>query len=115
MIEVVLASIPDSVLTGHRDQRLPNHASFVFKGIDGNALLAALDFAGFGCSSGSACKTGEPEPSRVLEAIGLSPDYALGSLRVTVGRTTTRRQVDAFLDILPPTVERLRTSTLVAS
>ncbi|MEX1071430.1 MAG: cysteine desulfurase family protein, partial [Anaerolineales bacterium] len=83
VIEGVLNSIPDSRLSGHRQLRLANHASFVFKGVDGNALLMLLDNAGFACSSGSACKTGDPEPSDVLLAMGFSREWALGSLRVT--------------------------------
>jgi cysteine desulfurase len=85
---------------------MPNHTSFVFKGVDGNALLMILDVEGFACSSGSACKTGDPEPSEVLTAIGISPDWALGSLRVTLGSATTAQQVDAFLHVLPGAVRR---------
>ena len=81
----VLESIPDSQLTGHLESRLPQHASFVFKDVDGNLLLTLLDAAGFACSSGSACKTGNPEPSDVMNAIGLSREWGLGSLRVTLG------------------------------
>jgi cysteine desulfurase len=95
-------------LTGHPTLRLANHASFVFKGVDGNALLMLLDDAGFACSSGSACKTGDPEPSEVLLALGLSPDWALGSLRVTLGAHSSEADVDAFLDVLPALVERVR-------
>jgi cysteine desulfurase len=108
IIETVLEIIPDSRLTGHPSERLPNHASFVFKHVDGNALLAALDMAGFACSSGSACKTGLPEPSPTLLALGLDPAWAMGSLRVTVGRTTSVKQVDSFLGALPGVVQRLR-------
>jgi cysteine desulfurase len=108
LIETVLDSIPDARLTGHPSTRLPNHASFVFKGVDGNALLAALDLAGFACSSGSACKTGLPEPSPTLLALGLESDWAMGSLRVTVGRQTTQEQVEDFLQVLPGIVRRLR-------
>jgi cysteine desulfurase len=104
----VLEEIPDAQLTGHPELRLPNHASFVFKGVDGNALLMALDVAGFACSSGSACKTGDPEPSEVLTSLGFSPDWALGSLRVTLGSGTTPEQVEAFLNQLPELVHRLR-------
>lgn len=114
LIERVLSAIPDARLTGHPVQRLPNHASFVFEGIDGNALLAALDLAGFACSSGSACKTGDPEPSGVLLAIGLSPELALGSLRVTIGRPTTSSQIDSFCQALPAVIERLRQNEAVA-
>jgi len=100
--------IPDSQLTGHATQRLPNHASFVFKGVDGNALLMLLDDAGFACSSGSACKTGDPQPSEVLLAMGLSPEWAAGSLRITLGKHTTSAGVDALLAALPSLVERAR-------
>jgi cysteine desulfurase len=108
VIAGVLERIPRSRLTGHPDRRLPNHASFVFEGIDGNELLTGLDMAGYGCSSGSACKTGDPEPSGVVLAIGLPRAWAFGSLRVTVGRATTAEQVDGFLEALPGLVERLR-------
>lgn len=108
LIGAVLESIPDSRPTGHPTQRLPNHASFVFAGVDGNALLTLLDVEGFACSSGSACKTGDPEPSGVLLALGLSRDWALGSLRVTLGTPTTPEEINAFLDILPGAVERVR-------
>lgn len=108
LVGQVLEEIPDARLTGHPTMRLPNHASFVFRNVDGNALLAMLDMAGFACSSGSACKTGNPEPSEVLIALGLSPEWALGSLRVTFGKDTTPEQVDAFLKILPGLIERAR-------
>jgi len=108
IIEGVLSAIPESALTGHRTERLPNHASFVFHGVDGNELLMHLDVAGIAASSGSACKTGDPEPSEVLLALGLSPDWALGSLRITVGRQTTEAQADRLLEVLPGIVQKLR-------
>ena len=77
--------------------------------MDGNFLLTLLDSAGFACSSGSACKTGNPEPSEVMNAIGLSRDWGLGSLRVTLGINTTPADVDSFLDTLPVLVEKART------
>jgi cysteine desulfurase len=108
IIGTVLETIPDSRLTGHMDSRLPHHASFAFHGVDGNLLLTLLDAAGFACSSGSACKTGNPEPSEVMNAIGLSRDWGLGSLRVTLGIQTTATDVDAFVDALPGLVEKAR-------
>lgn len=108
IIAGVSERIPDAQLTGHPDQRLPNHASFVIPGVESNALLAALDLAGFACSAGSACKTGAPEPSRVLTAIGQPRGLALGSLRVTVGRTTTMPDVERFLEALVQVVAQLR-------
>jgi cysteine desulfurase len=67
-----------------------------------------LDVEGFACSSGSACKTGDPEPSDVLTALGLSREWALGSLRVTLGLATTSADIESFLSILPSIVERVR-------
>ena len=104
----VLEEIPDARLTGHPDLRLPNHASFVFKDMDGNLLLTLLDATGFACSSGSACKTGNPEPSEVMAAIGLPSQWGLGSLRVTLGKDSTAAQVEAFLKMLPGLVMKAR-------
>ncbi|MBN8657705.1 MAG: cysteine desulfurase [Anaerolineae bacterium] len=108
IIGSVLETISDSRLTGHPEQRLPNHASFVFKDVDGNLLLQLLDAAGFACSSGSACKTGNPEPSEVITALGYSRDWALGSLRITLGVDTTPEHVDSFLRTLPALVDKAR-------
>ncbi|HLO18006.1 MAG TPA: cysteine desulfurase family protein [Anaerolineales bacterium] len=108
IIGTVLETIPNSRLTGHWELRLPHHASFAFKNTDGNLLLTLLDAAGFACSSGSACKTGNPEPSEVMNAIGLSRDWGLGSLRVTVGRDTTSGDVESFLKALPELVDKAR-------
>ena len=108
IIGSVLETIPEACLTGSPDRRLPNHASFAFRDVDGNLLLTLLDSAGFACSSGSACKTGNPEPSEVMAAIGLSREWGLGSLRVTLGAGTTPAQVEAFLKALPELVEKAR-------
>jgi len=109
IIGAVLETIPHAKLTGYAESRLPNHASFVFQNVDGNLLLTLLDGAGFACSSGSACKTGNPEPSEVMTALGLPRAWGLGSLRVTLGAGTTPAHVDAFLKALPPLVEKART------
>jgi len=108
LIGSILEEIPDVQLTGHPEERLPNHASFIFKGIDGNALLMMLDMEGFACSSGSACKTGNPEPSDVLTSLGFTHDWALGSLRVTLGTYTTSSEIEGFLKVLPKVISRLR-------
>lgn len=108
LIGRVLEEIPNARLTGHPVERLPNHASFVFKGVDGNQLLMMLDAAGFACSSGSACKVGNPKPSDVLEAIGVLPAWNKGSLRVTLGRGTTPEHIDRLMQTLPAIVGRLR-------
>ncbi len=108
VIHQVLTSIPDSQLTGHPVMRLPNHASFVFDRLDGNTLLMMLDVRGFACSSGSACKTGSPQPSEVLLALGISPQLALSSLRVTLGRDTTPEVISHFVEALVDCVSQLR-------
>jgi cysteine desulfurase len=108
IVGTILEEIPNSRLTGHPTDRLPNHCSFAFEGVDGNLLLTLLDAAGFACSSGSACKTGNPEPSDVLTSLGLPREWALGSLRVTLGTGTVPADVDAFLKTLPPLVEKAR-------
>ena len=108
IIGTVLETIPNARLTGDLQLRLPQHASFVFQSVDGNLLLTLLDAAGFACSSGSACKTGNPEPIDVMNALGLSRDWGLGSLRVTLGRETTAEHVEAFLTVLPGLVEKAR-------
>lgn len=108
IISEVQDRIPDAVLTGHPEERLPNHASFTFKGVDGNMLLSLLDVEGFACSSGSACKTGNPEPSAVLQALGYDREWSMGSLRVTVGKDTTEDEVESFVDTLPVVVKKVR-------
>jgi cysteine desulfurase len=109
LIGRVLEDISGTKLTGHPSRRLPNHASFVFDGVDGNALLMMLDVEGFACSSGSACKTGNPEPSDVLIAMGIPRSWALGSLRVTLGVQTTLEEIEAFIKALPSLIEKNRT------
>jgi len=108
IITTILNGIPEAQVTGDPVQRLPNHASFAFKNVDGNTLIQMLDAAGFACSSGSACKTGNPEPSGVLTALGLDPSWGLGSLRVTLGVNSTSEQVDSFLEALPEIITKTR-------
>ncbi len=108
LIGQTLENIPGAFLTGCPVRRLPNHASFVFEGVDGNTLLRLLDMEGFACSSGSACKSGDPKPSGVLLALGLPPKLALGSLRVTLGKDTRPETIEDFLATLPEVVERCR-------
>lgn len=108
IIGTTLEDVPGSQLTGHPTERMPNHASFVFEGVDGNTLLTVLDVAGYACSSGSACKTGSPEPSGVLLALGLPRALALGSLRITLGKDTTPKEIEMLLADLPGLVERVR-------
>ncbi|HET7700810.1 MAG TPA: cysteine desulfurase family protein [Candidatus Limnocylindria bacterium] len=115
LIEGVLARVPDAVLTGHRTLRLPNSASFCFRGADGPSLVAALDLEGFAVSSGSACTSGDTQASAVLLALGLDEATAKGSLRLTLGRSTTREDIDALLDVLPAIVARVRGASAVTA
>ena len=108
LIAGVLQRVPESRLSGHPQQRLPNHASFVFREVDGNALLMRLDLEGVAASSGSACKTGDPRPSSVLLAMGAQPDWARGSLRLSVGRATTAADVDYAVQTVERCVAALR-------
>jgi len=108
LIDGVLSRVPGAQLTGHRTQRLPAHASFVFEGVESNMLLVHLDLKDIAASSGSACKTGNPEPSGVLLAMGYAPELALGSLRLTVGMQTTEADIDDAIDALAESVEKVR-------
>jgi cysteine desulfurase len=108
LIAGVLADVPDARVSGDMNQRLPHHASFVFKGVDGETLLMALDVEGIAVSTGSACSSGNPEPSPVLLAMGIAPEWALGGLRITMGYGTTDAEIDDLLDVLPRVVKRVR-------
>ena len=108
LIEGVLNAPVFATLTGHPTMRLPNSASFVLEGVDGTSLIAALDMAGFSVSSGSACTSGDTEPSHVILALGIDRELAKGSLRVTIGRSTTDADIEAFLSALPGVVARIR-------
>jgi cysteine desulfurase len=100
--------VPDSFLTGHPTQRLPNNASFCVRYVEGESMLLNLDFEGIAASSGSACTSGSLEASHVLLAIGLPHDVAHGSLRLSVGRGNAAAEVDRFLAVFPGIVEKLR-------
>ncbi len=110
LIAGVLAAISadDIRLTGHPTERLPHHASFALRGLSGNDLLIHLDMAGFSASSGSACKTGNPKPSAILQAIGLGEEWTTGGLRFTVGAQNTLADVDALIAAMPRVVAQVR-------
>jgi cysteine desulfurase len=101
-----IAAIPGVTLTGSPANRLPNNASFVVDGVEGGDLVAALDLEGIEASTGSACTTGSSEPSHVLLAMGIEPQLAHGSLRLTAGRGTTADEVARA--VVRATVDRLR-------
>jgi cysteine desulfurase len=95
-------------LNGHPEKRLPGNLNFSFEYIEGEALLLMLDEMGICSSTGSACSSGSLEPSHVLRAIGLPPEIAQGSLRLTLGDANSEEDIDYVLNILPKTVGKLR-------
>jgi cysteine desulfurase len=108
LIRGVLETIPNVYLTGHPSNRLPNSASFAFDGVEGESILLRLDLMGVAASSGSACASGETEPSHVLLALGLPSELRHGSLRLTLGNKNIEADVDYVLRILPDIVADLR-------
>jgi cysteine desulfurase len=104
----LLQRIPQSRVNAATAPRTPNTTNTLFPGVDGEALLIALDLKGLSCSTGSACSSGAVEPSHVLTAIGLTPAEARSSLRFSLGRYTTREEIDVALLIIPQAVEQLR-------
>ena len=100
--------IEESYLNGHPEKRLPNNAHFYFKGIEGESLILMLDDAGIAASTGSACSSKKLTASHVLLAIGLKPEDAHGSLRLTLGRENTEEEVEYVLETLPKIVKKLR-------
>jgi cysteine desulfurase len=103
-----LLKIEDSNLNGHLTKRLPNNASFWFAYIEGESLLMQLDANGVSASTGSACSSDSQEASHVLRAIGLKPQEAHGSLRLSLGKYSTAEEVEYVLEVVPKSVERLR-------
>jgi cysteine desulfurase len=102
--------IEDSHLNGHPTKRLPNNANFWFASVDGEALVTQLDMHGIAASTASACSSESLEPSHVLLAIGLRPEEANGSLRLSLGRWTKKEDVNYVLKVLPDVIENLRIS-----
>ena len=107
-INAVLEKIPYCRLNGHRTQRLPGNTNISFQFIEGEAMLLLLDMYGIAASSGSACTSGSLDPSHVLLAIGLPHGIAHGSLRVTFSHHNTEEEVDAIVEALEKTIQRLR-------
>jgi cysteine desulfurase len=108
LIERVRAAVPDVILNGDPDDRLPGNAHLSFPGCEGDALIMLLDARGVECSTGSACSAGVAEPSHVLLAMGADLARARGSLRFSLGHTSTRADIDAVADAIGPVVERAR-------
>ncbi|WP_030567990.1 cysteine desulfurase family protein [Streptomyces aureocirculatus] len=114
LVAAVRAAVPDALLGGDPDPagRLPANAHFTFPGCEGDSLLLLLDAQGIECSTGSACTAGVAQPSHVLLATGTAPDLARGTLRFSLGHTSTRADVDAVAKAIGPAVERARSAGL---
>lgn len=108
LIRRILERVPGARLNGHPERRLPNNCHFSFTGIESEALLLRLDLAGIAVSGGSACTAGSMEPSHVLQAIGLEGDLLKSGVRLTLGRETTREDMEKTAQVLPEIVEDLR-------
>ena len=104
----LLHRVPHSRINAARAPRTPNTANLVFPGVEGEALLIALDLKGLACSTGAACSSGAVEPSHVLTAIGLPAEEARASLRFSLGRQTTQADIDFALQVVPAAVAQLR-------
>ncbi|RWA17096.1 cysteine desulfarase [Mycolicibacterium elephantis DSM 44368] len=116
LIDGVLSSIDDVHLNGAAGAgRLPGNTHFTFRGCEGDSLLMLLDAKGIECSTGSACTAGVAQPSHVLIAMGSDPANARGSLRLSLGHTSTEADVDAALAVLPAAVKRARQAVLASS
>jgi cysteine desulfurase len=106
--EAGLAAVPGAAVHAARAPRLPNTSHVAFSGVEGEALMVRLDLAGYAVSTGSACASGVVEPSRATLAVGMAPEEAVSSLRVSFGMTNTAAEVDRFLAALGREVEALR-------
>ena len=103
-----LSQIPYSILNGSREKRLPGNVNFCFEGVSGESLLLLLDSRGLCASSGSACASGALDPSHVLLSLGLAPEIAQGSLRISLDISNTEEEIDYMLEVIPQVVEQLR-------
>jgi cysteine desulfurase len=116
LIAGVLGSIADTQVNGALgERRLPGNTHFTFRGCEGDSLLMLLDANGIECSTGSACTAGVARPSHVLLAMGADPVVSRGSLRLSLGHTSTQSDVDAALRVLPAAVDRARQAALASS
>lgn len=109
LIAGILEALPEGTrLTGHPEERLPHNASFAFQHVSGNDLLIQLDTVAVAASSGSACTTGNPKPSAVLEALGLDASWTKGGLRLTVGQQNTEAEVEQVIEAVAVSVRTMR-------
>lgn len=110
----LLARVPHSWVNGARAPRVPNTSNLTFPFIEGESMVIALDLKGIACSTGAACSSGAVEPSHVLIALGLAPEDARATLRLSLGHQTTEDEIDFALETIPAVVERLRQISPIA-
>jgi cysteine desulfurase len=106
--EGVRTRVPEVRLSGHPVERLPGTASLLFRHVESESIVLGLDLKGIGVSAGSACTSGNVEPSHVLVAMGVSLDWAMGAVRCSLGRTTSAEDIDYVIDCVEPLVQKLR-------
>lgn len=108
LVAGVLDAVPDCELTGHPEDRISGHASFAIKGVQSSMVLMHLDQHGIAGSSGSACKTGNEQPSTLLQTLGYGPEWTRGGLRLSLGHSNTEAHVQRVIKMLPETVAAVR-------
>jgi cysteine desulfurase len=106
--EGVRARVPEVRLSGHPTQRLPGTASLLFRHVESESIVLGLDLKGIGVSAGSACTSGNVEPSHVLVAMGVTLDWAMGAVRCSLGRSTSAEDIDYVIECVEPLVRKLR-------
>jgi len=106
--EGISARVPAVRLNGHPTERLPGTCNMCFRNVESESIVLGLDLAGIGVSAGSACTSGNVEPSYVLVAMGVPVDWAMGSVRCSLGRSTTAEDIDYVIEVTAPLVEKLR-------
>jgi cysteine desulfurase len=108
LINRILKEIPEAKLNGSKIKRSPNNANFSFKNVEGESLIMMLDISGIAASTGSACTSGTLEPSHVLMSLGMKHEDAHGSLRLTIGKYTTKKEIDYTVDELKKIISKIR-------
>ncbi len=109
LIEKVLKEIKDVTLNGSKIKRSPNNANFTFKSVEGESLILMLDQLGIACSTGSACSSGSLKPSHVLMSLGIKTEESHGSIRITLGKYTTKKEMDYAIKTLEDVIKKIRT------
>ena len=115
VIDYLLNNVKNTYLNGDLNNRLPNNINVSFESVEGEPILLGLDLAGICASSGSACSSASLEPSHVLTAIGLTDELARSSLRLSLGKDNTEKEIEYLLSILPNLVEKLRSMNTIST